>query len=102
MAGETGVGIIGFGLAAKVFHAPFVSAVPGLRLVAFVERKSDEAHKAYPATKTVRTVEELIADTSIDLIVVATPNETHYRLAKQLLEAGKHVVIDKPFAGSSA
>jgi predicted dehydrogenase len=102
MAGETGVGIIGFGLAAKVFHAPFVSAVPGLRLVAFVERKSDEAHKAYPATKTVRTVEELIADPEIELVVVATPNETHYRLAKQCLTAGKHVVIDKPFAGKSA
>ena len=102
MAAEIGVGIIGFGLAAKVFHAPFVSAVPGLRLVAFVERKGDEAHAAYPHTKTVRTVEELLADTAIQLIVVATPNETHFRLARQALEAGKHVVIDKPFAGSSA
>ena len=102
MAAEIGVGIIGFGLAAKVFHAPFVSAVPGLKLVAFVERKSDEAHKAYPETKTVRTVEELLADPEIQLIVVATPNETHYALAKQALAAGKNVVIDKPFAGSSA
>jgi scyllo-inositol 2-dehydrogenase (NADP+) len=102
MGAETGVGIIGFGLAAKVFHAPFVSAVPGLRLVAFVERKSDDAHTAYPATKTVRTVEELIADPEIELIVVATPNETHYRLAKQCLAAGKQVVIDKPFAGTGA
>jgi len=102
MAEEIGVGIIGFGLAAKVFHAPFVSAVPGLRLTAFVERKSDEAHKAYPATKTVRTVEELLADPAIALVVVATPNETHYSLARQALAAGKHVVIDKPFAGTSA
>ncbi len=102
MAEEIGVGIIGFGLAAKVFHAPFVSAVPGLRLAAFVERRGDEAHKAYPATKTVRTVEELLGDPDIELVVVATPNETHFRLAKQALEAGKHVVIDKPFAGSSA
>ena len=102
MAEEIGVGIIGFGLAAKVFHAPFVSAVPGLRLVAFVERKGDEAHKAYPATRTVRTVEELLADAEIEVVVVATPNPTHYSLAKQALEAGKHVVIDKPFAGTSA
>ncbi len=101
MAAEIGVGIIGFGLAAKVFHAPFVSAVPGLKLVAFVERKTDEAHKAYPDTKTVRTVEGLIADPEIQLIVVGTPNETHFSLAKQALSAGKHVVIDKPFAGSS-
>ena len=102
MAAEIGVGIIGFGLAAKVFHAPFVSAVPGLKLVSFVERKSDEAHAAYPETRTVRTVEGLLADKEIQLIVVATPNETHFALAKQALSAGKHVVIDKPFAGSSA
>jgi predicted dehydrogenase len=102
MAQDIGVGIIGFGLAAKVFHAPFVSAVPGFKLVAFVERKTDEASKAYPDSKTVRTVEELLADPEISLIVVATPNETHYSLAKQALSAGKHVVIDKPFAASSA
>ena len=101
MAEEIGVGIIGFGLAANVFHAPFVSAVPGLRLAAFVERKGDEAHKAYPATRTVRTVEELLADSEIDVVVVATPNETHFSLAKQCLQAGRHVVIDKPFAGTS-
>jgi predicted dehydrogenase len=99
---DIGVGIIGYGLAGRVFHAPFVSAVPGLKLEAFVERKSDEAHKAYPATRTYRTVEELLADPSIALVVVATPNETHFALAKQVLQAGKHVVIDKPFAESSA
>lgn len=102
MAADIGVGIIGFGLAAKVFHAPFVSAVPGLKLLAFVERKANEAAQAYPATKTVRTPEELFADPEISLIVVATPNETHFALAKQALSVGKHVVIDKPFAGSSA
>ena len=99
---ELGVGIIGFGLAGRVFHAPFVSAVPGLRLEAFVERRTDEAHRAYPATRTYRSVEELLHDPKIDLIVVATPNETHYALARQALEAGKHVVVDKPFAETSA
>jgi scyllo-inositol 2-dehydrogenase (NADP+) len=102
MAAEIGVGIIGFGLAGKVFHAPFVSAVPGLKLQAFVERRTDEAHAAYPHTRTVRTVEELLADPAIQLVVVATPNPTHFALAKQALAAGKHVVIDKPFAASSA
>jgi predicted dehydrogenase len=99
---DIGVGIIGFGLAGRVFHAPFVSAVPGLHLRAFVERRTDEASQAYPATVTYRTVEELLADPALSLIVVATPNETHYDLAKQVLEAGKHVVIDKPFAETSA
>jgi scyllo-inositol 2-dehydrogenase (NADP+) len=99
---QIGVGIIGFGLAGKVFHAPFVSAVSGLKLEAFVERKTDEAHRAYPGTRTYRTVEEMLADDNISLVVVATPNETHFDLAKQALQAGKHVVIDKPFADSSA
>jgi predicted dehydrogenase len=101
LAEEIGVGIIGFGLAAKVFHAPFVSAVPGLKLRAFVERKGDAAAQAYPAAETVRTVEALLEDPAIELVVVATPNETHYALAKQCLQAGKHVVIDKPFAATS-
>ncbi len=99
---EIGVGIIGYGLAGRVFHAPFVSAVPGLRLEAFVERKTDEAHKAYRGTRTYRTVGELLGDAGVALVVVATPNETHFELAKQALEAGKHVVVDKPFAGSVA
>ena len=99
---EIGVGIIGFGLAGKVFHAPFVSAVPGLRLEAFVERKTDEAHRAYPSTRTYRSVEELLRDPKIELVVVATPNETHYGMARLALESGRHVVVDKPFAETSA
>ena len=99
---DIGVGVIGFGLAGRVFHAPFVSAVPGLKLLAFVERRADEAHRAYPGTKTYRAVEEMLADASVQLVVVATPNETHYALAKQALDAGKHVVVDKPFAETSA
>ncbi len=99
---DIGVGAIGFGLAARVFHAPFVSAVPGLELAAIVERRGDAAAKAYPGTKTLRSVEELLAEPGISLVVVATPNETHFGLAKQALEAGKHVVIDKPFAPTSA
>jgi scyllo-inositol 2-dehydrogenase (NADP+) len=98
---QIGVGVIGFGLAGRVFHAPFVSAVPGLRLEAIVQRKGDEAAKAYPNTRILRSVEEALSDPAIQLIVVATPNETHFDLAKQALLAGKHVVIDKPFASTS-
>ena len=101
MAG-IGVGVIGFGLAARVFHAPFVSAVHGLELTAIVERRGDHAAKAYPATRIVRTIEELLEQPEIRVVVVATPNETHFPLAKQALQAGKHVVIDKPFTGTSA
>jgi scyllo-inositol 2-dehydrogenase (NADP+) len=99
---EIGVAVIGFGLAGQVFHAPFVSAVPGLKLEAIVQRKGDEAAKAYPAARILRSVDEALRDAAVQLVVVGTPNETHYGLAKQALLAGKHVVIDKPFAATSA
>jgi scyllo-inositol 2-dehydrogenase (NADP+) len=102
MSAEIGVAVIGFGLAGRVFHAPFVSAVPGLRLEAIVQRKGDEAEKAYPKARILRSVDEALKDAAVKLIVVGTPNETHYALAKQALLAGKHVVIDKPFAATSA
>jgi scyllo-inositol 2-dehydrogenase (NADP+) len=104
MSGEkvdVGVAVIGFGLAGRVFHAPFVSAVPGLKLEAIVQRKGDEAAKAYPRTRILRSFEEALGDSAVQLIVVATPNETHFDLAHKALQAGKHVVIDKPFAGTS-
>jgi scyllo-inositol 2-dehydrogenase (NADP+) len=102
MGSEIGVAVIGFGLAGQVFHAPFVSAVPGLKLEAIVQRKGDEAAKAYPSVRILRSVEEALKDSAVKLIVVGTPNETHFPLAKQALLAGKHVVIDKPFAATSA
>ena len=99
---EIGAAVIGFGLAGRVFHAPFISAVPGLKLEAIVQRRGEEAEKAYPKARILRSVEEAFSDPSIQLIVVATPNETHYDLAREALLAGKHVVIDKPFAATSA
>jgi scyllo-inositol 2-dehydrogenase (NADP+) len=101
MAGEIGVAVVGFGLAGQVFHAPFVSAVPGLKLDAIVQRKGDEAGKAYPSARILRSFEEALSDPAIQLVVVGTPNETHFDLAKQALLAGKHVVVDKPFAATS-
>jgi len=101
MSADIGVAVIGFGLAGQVFHAPFVSAVPGLRLEAIVQRRGDEAAKAYPTTRILRSVEEALNDPAVQLVVVGTPNETHFDLARQALLAGKHVVIDKPFASTS-
>ena len=102
---DIGVAVLGFGLAGRVFHAPFVSAVPGLRLATIVQRRGETAATAYPQQTTgvriVRSVEEVLSDPQIELVVVATPNETHYALAKAALDAGKHVVVDKPFAASS-
>jgi scyllo-inositol 2-dehydrogenase (NADP+) len=101
MSVDIGVAVVGFGLAGQVFHAPFVSAVPGLKLEAIVQRKGDAAGKAYPTARILRSFEEALGDASVQLIVVGTPNETHFPLAKLALLAGKHVVVDKPFAGTS-
>jgi predicted dehydrogenase len=92
--------VIGFGLAGRVFHAPFISAVPGLRLSAIVQRQGGEAARAYPKTRILRSAEEALASDAA-LMVVATPNDTHYELARRCLEAGKHVVVDKPLAATS-
>jgi scyllo-inositol 2-dehydrogenase (NADP+) len=98
---EVGVGVVGYGLGGRVFHAPFVSAVPGLKLVSIMQRSGDTAAKKYPAVKIERTFDATLADPAVDVVVVSTPNETHFALAKQALEAGKHVVIDKPFSSTS-
>ena len=98
---EIGVGIVGFGLGGRVFHAPFVKAVGGLRLAAILQRQGDEASKAFPEARIVRSLDEMLADKAIELVVVTTPNPTHFDMAKQALEAGKHVVIDKPFTATS-
>jgi predicted dehydrogenase len=96
------VGLIGFGLGGRVFHAPIVRAVAGLHLAAIVERHGDSARTAYPDARVVRSVDELLAIESIELVVVTTPNPTHLDLARQCLLAGRHVVVDKPFATTTA
>lgn len=95
------VGLVGFGMAGRVFHAPLISSVEGLELAAVVERNSDHAVKRYPGITTYRSVDELLADPSIKLVVVATPNATHHEIALQVLEAAKSVVVDKPAALNS-
>jgi scyllo-inositol 2-dehydrogenase (NADP+) len=92
------VGLIGFGLAGRAFHAPVIRAVPGLHLAAILERKGNEAAEKYPDVRIVRSLDELLAMKEIRLIVIATPNDTHYSLARQCLEASRDVVVDKPFA----
>jgi scyllo-inositol 2-dehydrogenase (NADP+) len=93
--------VLGYGFAGRIFHSPFVHAVPGLELTTIVQRHGDNAAADYPATRVLRSVDEAFADPAIDLIVVATPNDSHVEMATRSLEAGKHVVIDKPIAGTS-
>ncbi len=94
--------VIGFGNGGRTFHAAFISAVPGLELAAIVQRKGDEAAQAYPNATIYRSVEEMLADKSIQMVSVTTSNQTHLEIGRQCLLAGKHTVIDKPFALTSA
>lgn len=91
------VGLIGFGLAGRAFHAPVIRAVPGLRLAAILQRSGGEAAARYPDVRIVRTLDELLSDQNIRLVVIATPNDSHYPLAQQCLAAGRDVLVDKPF-----
>ncbi len=88
-------------MGARVFHAPLVSSVEGLELAAVVERNSDQAAQRYPGITTYRSLDVLLNDASIDLVVVATPSGTHFDVARQVLQAGKNAVVDKPVAVTS-
>jgi scyllo-inositol 2-dehydrogenase (NADP+) len=91
------VGLIGFGLAGQAFHAPMIRGVEGMELACILERHTNNAKTRYPNVRIARNLDEMLSDKSINVVVVATPNDTHYSYTKAILEAGRHVVVDKPF-----
>lgn len=91
------VGLSSFGMSGKVFHAPFIDQHPGFELYAVWERSKSESAVIYPGIHIVRSLEALLEDDSIELIVVNTPTNTHYEYAKKALEAGKSVIVEKAF-----
>lgn len=95
-----GVGLIGFGTAGRIFHAPLIQATPGLELLAVVSSSAERVHASLPEVEVLSKPPALLARSDIDLVVIASPNQTHYPLAKAALAAGKHVVVDKPFTVS--
>jgi predicted dehydrogenase len=95
------VGLVGFGAAARVFHAPLIVAQPGLRLAKVLERSGSGAKERYPWVEIVHSMGELLADDSIALIVIATPSHTHHAIACEALRAGRNVVVEKPFTVST-
>jgi predicted dehydrogenase len=102
MGDEIKVGLIGYGMAGRVFHAPVIQSVPNLRLKKVVERHGDESRKRYPWVEVVRDTAALLQDEEIDMVVIATPNVSHFDLARQSLIANKHVVVEKPFTTTSS
>lgn len=86
-----------FGMSGWVFHAPFIAADPRFTLYAVWERSKNLAEQKYPGVKTYRTLEEMLANDAVELVIVNTPNVTHFDYAKKALLADKHVVVEKPF-----
>ncbi|HRG79555.1 MAG TPA: Gfo/Idh/MocA family oxidoreductase, partial [Cyclobacteriaceae bacterium] len=89
--------ILSYGMSGEVFHAPLIHAHPGFELTTVVQRSKNTAKDHYPTCNVVRSVDEAIADPAIELIIVNTPNELHFPQTVQALQAGKHVVVEKPF-----
>lgn len=96
-----GVGLVGFGLAGRVFHAPFVSANPRLRLHSVVQRSSSSARAHYPGVTVASSLDALLEDDRVELVIITTPNPLHATMARQALEAGRHVLLEKPFTVTS-
>jgi predicted dehydrogenase len=89
--------ILSFGMSGQVFHAPFFEVMEEFELYAVWERSKNLAKEKYPESKTFRNIDELLADPKVKLVIVNTPNYTHFEYAKKSLLAGKHVVVEKPF-----
>ncbi|MGC8783500.1 MAG: Gfo/Idh/MocA family oxidoreductase [Armatimonadota bacterium] len=98
------VGVIGYGYAGRVFHCPLIAQTEGLHLAAVSSRDADRREQARRQwnVRVYTQPEELLADERIRLVVIATPHHTHHALGKIALQAGKHVVIDKPFTITTA
>src|SRR5271155_435963 len=92
------VALIGYGYAGRTFHAPLIAATEGLELAVVGSADAPKVHAGLPEVRVVGDPRAAATDAQADLVVIATPNDTHVSLATAALEAHKHVVVDKPFA----
>ncbi|WP_152392837.1 oxidoreductase [Paenibacillus guangzhouensis] len=91
------VGIVGYGLSGEVFHAPLIQSIEGMEVLKIVSSDPHKVRRKFPDMEVVSSIEDLLSDERIDLVVITSPNSTHYSFAKQSLLAGKHVIVEKPF-----
>lgn len=96
------VGLIGYGLSGAIFHAPLIQSVEGLHIKTIVSSNPDKVHQDLPHAAVVTDPDMMLSDPDIDLVVVTSPNTTHYDLAMRAIHSGKHVVVEKPFTITSA
>lgn len=94
-------GVLSFGMSGSLFHCPFLEVHSGFDLFAIVERTKKNAHLTYPNVISYNSVEELLKDTNIELVVVNTPSATHFDFALKAIQANKHVLVEKPFTVNS-
>ncbi|UCA62152.1 Gfo/Idh/MocA family oxidoreductase [Chryseobacterium rhizoplanae] len=90
-------GLCAFGMSGKVFHAPFLKDHPGFFISAVVERSKEESKEKYPEATIYRSVEEMLQNADVELVIINTPVQTHYEYARKALEAGKNIIVEKPF-----
>jgi scyllo-inositol 2-dehydrogenase (NADP+) len=95
-------GVVGYGVSAQYMHLPFIITNPEYQLHSILQRHGNEAKEKYPSVQIFRRLNELLADESLELVVITTPNDTHFEYAWRALEAGKHVVLEKPFTITSS
>jgi scyllo-inositol 2-dehydrogenase (NADP+) len=95
-------GVVGYGAAAQFMHLPFIITNPNFQLQTILQRHGDTAQEKYPSVRIVRSLDEMLTDESLELIVITTPNDSHFDYAWRALDAGKHVVLEKPFTITSA
>lgn len=95
-------GILSYGMSGRLFHAPFVETNKSFSFYAVTERTEKKVNARYPNVISYNSVDELLQDPKIELVIVNTPNNTHYEYSKKALQAGKHVLVEKPFASTSA
>jgi predicted dehydrogenase len=91
------VALVGYGYAGKTLHAPLINSIPNLNLIAVCSSNPEKVLADFPSVKVRVSLDEALTQSQIDVVVIATPNHTHFDLAKQSLLAGKHVLVDKPF-----
>ena len=94
--------LLSYGMSGKIFHAPFIAAHPGFKLCGAWERSNKNIQQNYPDATSYATLEALLADETIELVIVNTPNDSHYEYATKVLQAGKHAVVEKAFTTSVA
>lgn len=90
-------GLCAFGMSGKVFHAPFLKEHPGFFISAVVERSKEESKEKYPEATIYHSVDEMLQNADVELVIVNTPVQTHYEYAKKALQAGKNIIVEKPF-----